>query len=49
VLIREWRALQRSIFVIDPAGRLAYAEYVADQMAQPDYDAAVAAVRSLTG
>lgn len=43
VLIKEWRALQRSVFVIDPAGRLVHAEYVADQMEQPDYDAAVAA------
>lgn len=43
VLIKEWRALQRSIFVIDGAGRLTYAEYVHDQMQEPDYDAAVAA------
>ncbi len=43
VLIKEWRALQRSIFVIDGAGRLVYAEYVHDQMQEPDYDAAVAA------
>ena len=43
VLIKEWRALQRSIFVIDGAGRLTYAEYVHDQMEEPDYDAAVAA------
>ena len=43
VLIKEWRALQRSIFVIDRAGRLTYAEYVHDQMQEPDYDAAVAA------
>ena len=43
VLIKEWRALQRSIFVIDGSGRLAYAEYVTDQMQEPDYDAAVAA------
>jgi thiol peroxidase len=43
VLIKEWRALQRSIFVIDGAGRLVYAEYVRDQMEEPDYDAAVSA------
>lgn len=43
VLIKEWRALQRSIFVIDGAGRLTYAEYVTDQGEEPDYDAAVAA------
>jgi len=47
VLIKEWRALQRAMFVIDGSGRLAYVEYVHDQMRQPDYDAAVAAVRAL--
>jgi len=49
VLIKEWRALQRAVFVIDPAGRLAHTQYVADQMHEPDYDAAVAAVRTLAG
>ena len=43
VLIKEWRALQRGVFVIDGGGRLVHAEYVTDQMEQPDYDAAVAA------
>ncbi len=46
VLLREWRLLQRAVFVVDRAGRIAYAEYVADQMAEPDYDAALAAARS---
>ena len=49
VLIREWRELQRSIFAIDPRGRLAYVQYVADQDDEPDYDAAVAAVNRLAG
>ncbi len=49
VLIKEWRELQRSIFVIDPQGRLTYAEYVPDQNDEPDYDAAVAAVSRLAG
>jgi len=43
VLIKEWRALQRSVFVIDGDGRLVHTEYVQNQMDQPDYDAAVAA------
>ncbi len=43
VLIKEWRALQRSMFVIDGEGRLVHVEYVTDQMDHPDYDAAVAA------
>jgi len=44
VLIKEWRALQRSVFVIDGDGRVVHAEYVPDQMHEPDYDAAAAAV-----
>jgi thioredoxin-dependent peroxiredoxin len=45
VLLREWRLLQRAVFVIDREGRIVHAEYVADQMQEPDYDTAVAAVR----
>jgi len=45
VLLKEWRLLQRAVFVIDRAERIVYAEYVADQMAEPDYAAAVAAAR----
>lgn len=43
-LIKEWRLLQRAVLVIDAAGRIVYADYVADQMQEPDYDAAIAAV-----
>jgi thiol peroxidase len=45
VLLREWRLLQRAVFVLDPAGRVTYSEYVADQMREPDYDAATEAAR----
>lgn len=45
VLLKEWRLLQRAVFVIDQNDRIVHAEYVADQMAQPDYDAAVDAAR----
>jgi thiol peroxidase len=48
VLLKEWRLLQRAVFVIDGHDRIAYAEYVADQMREPDYDAALAAVRQAT-
>jgi thiol peroxidase len=48
VLIKEWRLLQRAVFVIDGEGRMAYAEYVPDQLREPDYDAALQAVRALT-
>jgi len=49
VLLREWRLLQRAVFVIDGQGKIRHAEYVADQMAEPDYDAAMAAAREATG
>ena len=44
-LIKEWRLLQRAAFVVDRAGRVVHAEYVTDQMTEPDYDAAQAAAR----
>ena len=47
VLLKEWRLLQRAVFVVGRDDRIAYAEYVADQMAEPDYEAAVAAARAL--
>ncbi len=47
VLLKEWRLLQRAVFVIDRDDRVAYVEYVQDQMREPDYDAAIAAVRSM--
>jgi thioredoxin-dependent peroxiredoxin len=46
VLIKEWRLLQRAIFVIDRDDTITYADYVADQMLEPDYDAAIAALRA---
>ncbi len=49
VLLREWRLLQRAVFVIDGGGKVVHAEYVANQMDEPDYDAAVAAVERARG
>ena len=43
VLLKEWRLLQRAVFVIDGDGIVTHAEYVDDQMLEPDYDAAVLA------
>lgn len=48
-LLKEWRLLQRAVFVIGRDGRVAYVDYVADQMQEPDYEAAVAAVRAAAG
>ena len=47
VLIKEWRMFQRSIFVIDSDGRIAYTEYVANQLMEPNYQAAEEAVREV--
>jgi thiol peroxidase len=49
VLIKEWRLLQRSVFVIDRENRIAHVEYVFDQLQEPDYDAAVAAALAAAG
>ena len=49
VLIKEWRLLQRAVFVIDRDDHIVYAEYVADQMREPDYAAATDAVRQALG
>ena len=49
VLLKEWRLLQRAVFVIDGDGIVTHAEYVDDQMLEPDYDAAVAAAASSDG
>ncbi|MEO8624919.1 MAG: thiol peroxidase [bacterium] len=46
VLLKEWRLLQRAVFVVDDQGKVTHAEYVADQMAEPDYDAAIAAAQA---
>lgn len=46
VLIKEWRLLQRAVFVIDGSGNIVHCEYVGDQMLEPDYDRAVAAART---
>jgi thiol peroxidase len=45
-LIQEWRLLQRAVFVLDRACAVVHAEYVADQMTEPDYDAAIAAAKA---
>lgn len=46
VLIKEWRMLQRAVFVIGGDDRIVHAEYVADQMQEPDYDAAIEAIHT---
>ena len=43
--LREWHLLQRAVVVIDRSDRIVYVEYVADQMSEPDYMAAIQAVQ----
>lgn len=47
VLLKEWRLLQRAVFVIDRDGRITHAEYVGDQMLEPTYDDALDAARQV--
>jgi thioredoxin-dependent peroxiredoxin len=44
VLLKEWHLLQRAVFVIDRDDHIVYAEYVADQLGEPDYLTAMQAV-----
>lgn len=48
VLLKEWRLLQRGMFMIEDDGLIVHAEYVPDQMQEPDYQAALDAVRRVT-
>ena len=48
-LIKELRLLTRAIFVIDKSGTVRYAEYVPEMSSHPNYDAALAALRHVTG
>ena len=49
VWLKEWRLLQRSVFVLDRNDHIFYAEYVADQLHEPNYAAAMLAVQQATG
>jgi thiol peroxidase len=44
LLLKEWRLLQRAVFVIARDDRIAHVEYVADQQREPDYEAALSAI-----
>ena len=46
VLIKENRLLARSIFVVGPDNVIEHVEYVEDIVNEPDYEAALAAIRS---
>ena len=37
VWLKEWQQLAQAVFVLDRNDRIVYIEYVADQLAEPDY------------
>jgi len=41
---KEWRLLQRAVFVIGRNDHIVYAEYVTNQLSEPSYAAAIQAV-----
>ena len=47
VLIKELRLLARAVFVVDREGVLRYQQLVGELTEEPDYDAALGAVRQL--
>ncbi len=47
--LKQWRQLQRSVFVIDRNDCVVYVEYIADQLREPDYAAALQAVQKAVG
>jgi thiol peroxidase len=48
VWLKEWRLLQRAIFVLDRNAHIVWAEYVADQLRELDNAAAIQAVQRAT-
>jgi len=48
VWLKEWRQLEQAVFVLDRNDRIVYVEYVADQLREPDYTAAIHAVELAT-
>lgn len=47
VLIKELRLLARSIFIVDPANVVRYVQIVPEQSNEPDYEAAIEALKTL--
>ena len=49
MLIEELRILARGTFVLDGAGKIAYAETVKEVTSEPNYDTSLAALRKVVG
>ena len=48
VMIDELKLLARSVFVVDADGKVTYAEIVPEVTSEPNYDAALSALKSLS-
>lgn len=48
-LIDELKILSRAVFVLDEDGKVVYADYVPEVTSEPDYDAALEALRGQLG
>ncbi|MGN7388322.1 thiol peroxidase [Sporosarcina sp. SAFN-015] len=48
VVMKEFRLLARSVFVVDQDDTIAYVEYVSEGTDHPDYEKAIAAIKELT-
>jgi len=46
-LINEWHLLARAVFVLDTDNVIRYVEYVDNINTEPDFEAAIAAVKEL--
>jgi thiol peroxidase len=44
--IKEWRLNSRAVFVVDASDKITYSEYVKEVASEPDYEAALAAVKA---
>ncbi len=49
VWLKQWRLFQRAVFVLDRNDYIVYSEYLADQLREPDYTAALQAVQQAVG
>ena len=47
MLIDELKLLARGVIVLDPNGKVVYAETVKEVASEPNYDAAIQALKSL--
>jgi len=49
VMIKELGLLARTIFIVDPDGKVQYVQYVEETTTEPDYDDALDAIKKISG